>query len=112
MKALILSCTYLYILATGILLLGTVGRTESLEKKAKEIERKLDTVIVEGQKQIDYFDAVVFPWLDEQDRKRKEKYCNSVCNPHPDLNGNGRSMCTKYCIYDVNGKYLHPRGNN
>jgi hypothetical protein len=56
------------------LLLATSASAESFEQKAKEVERKLDRVIVEGQKQIDYFDAVVLPWLDEQDRKRKEKW--------------------------------------
>jgi hypothetical protein len=56
------------------LLLATSASAETYEQKAKKVERKLDTVIVEGQKHIDYFDAVVLPWLDEQDKKRKEKW--------------------------------------
>ena len=60
-------------LLLSILLLASSASADSYEQKAKQIEQELDEVIPEGQKQIDYFDAVVLPWLDEQDRKRKER---------------------------------------
>ena len=97
------------VLLLSILLLASSVSAESYEQKAKQIEQELDEHIAEGQKHVDNFDSVVLPWLDEQDRKRRERYCQSACNPDPNLNGNGISMCSKYCMYDVNGKYLYPR---
>jgi hypothetical protein len=76
MKALILS-----------LLFATSASAESYEQKAKEVERKLDTVIVEGQKQIDYFDSVVLPWLDEYEVKRKQRGKDERVHPRRSFRG-------------------------
>jgi hypothetical protein len=72
-KKILAALILLYLFSIWAIFIAAIASAESYEQKAKEVERKLDTVIVEGQKQIDYFDAVVLPWLDEQDRKRKEK---------------------------------------
>ena len=60
-------------LLLSILLLASSASADSYEQKAKQIEQELDEVVSEGQKRIDYFDSVVLPWLDEQDRKSKER---------------------------------------
>jgi hypothetical protein len=69
------------------LLIATLASAESYEQKAKEVERKLDTIIVEGQKQIDYFDAVFLQKLDEYEVKRKQRGRDERVHPKRSFRG-------------------------
>lgn len=75
-------------LLLSILLLASSASSDTYEQKAKQIEQELDEHITEGQKRIDYFDAVVLPWLDEYEKQRKQRSNNERVHPRRYIRGN------------------------
>ena len=74
-------------LLLSILLLASSASADSYEQKAKQIQQELDEVISEGQKHIDYFDAVVLPRLDEYEKQRKQRGKNERVHPRRSFRG-------------------------